>query len=491
MPANILVVDDELSMREFLQILLEKEGYRVVTTGGGKSAINLFEKSDFDMVISDIRMPDMDGLEVLKAVKEISPDVAVLMITAFASMETAVHAMKLGAFDYITKPFKVDEIRYVIKNALERQSLHRENILLKKELKTRYGFANIIGSHERMIEIYDLIQRIAPSRANVLVLGESGTGKELVAKAIHYNSPRKDAPFVTINCGAIPETLLESELFGHKKGSFTGAISNKLGLFSAANTGTIFLDEIGDVPLSIQVKLLRVLQEKTIRPVGGLEDLPVDVRIIAASNHDLTQEVIKGTFREDLFYRLNVITIEMPPLKERRSDIPILANYFLEKYNKELGKSIQKVSSEAMHLLEQYDYPGNVRELENFIERAVALEITNVVLPESLPPHVFKTSLSKEIIPSLSNISFNVNPAPSLDSNYNGGQPIFKLQISPEGIDLEQILEKIEKSLILQALEKAGGVKKKAAKYLGISFRSFRYRLMKYYMDIGIDDEEE
>ncbi len=459
---RILIVDDEASMLEFLEIMLAKEGYAVGTARTGAEALARLGHEPFDLVITDVQMPEVSGLDVLRRTKEVSLETAVIMVTAFASAETAVEAMKEGAYDYITKPFKVDEIKLVIKNALERRNLSRENLLLKKELKTKYNFSNIIGSSAEMLKIYSLIQRVAATRTNVLIAGESGTGKELVAKAIHYNSPRRDRPFVTINCGAIPESLMESELFGHKKGSFTGAVANKMGLFEAANDGTIFLDEIGELTPPIQVKLLRAIQERTFKPVGGTDDITVDVRIISATNKDLEKEVAASAFREDLFYRLNVIQIKLPPLRDRRDDIPILAGHFLEKYAKELGKDIRKISAEAMSLLSGYGFPGNVRELENIIERSVALESTNVVLQESLPAFLARRDDGK------------------------GGLGTVP-EIPAEGVNLEDLVGALERTLLLKALEKTNGVKKKAAKLLKISFRSMRYRLEKY----GIDAKDD
>jgi two-component system response regulator PilR (NtrC family) len=459
---RILIIDDEPSMLEFLEIMLRKEGYAVSAAKSGAEAVARLGQEPFDLVVSDIQMPGVSGLEVLRRAKEVAPEAAVIMITAFASAETAVEAMKEGAYDYITKPFKVDEIKLVIKNAIERRNLSRENLLLKKELRTRYNFSNIIGSSPEMLKIYSLIQRVAGTRTNVLIAGESGTGKELVAKAIHYNSPRKDKPFITINCGAIPETLMESELFGHKKGSFTGAVANKLGLFEVAHEGTIFLDEIGELTPPIQVKLLRAIQERTFKPVGSTEDVTVDVRIISATNKDLEKEVAASAFREDLFYRLNVLQIKLPPLRERREDIPILAQHFLEKYAKELGKDLRKISAEAMDLLAAYGYPGNVRELENIIERSVALEPTNVVLQESLPAFLARRE------------------------NGRGGLGAVP-EIPVEGVNLEDLVGALERTLLLKALERTNGVKKKAAKLLKISFRSMRYRLEKYGID-GKDD---
>ena len=459
---RILIVDDEASMLELLEIMLAKEGYAVAAARSGAEAIQQLGQEPFDLVITDVQMPDVSGIEVLRKAREATPDAAVIMITAFGSAESAVEAMKEGAYDYVTKPFKVDEITLVIKNALERRNLSRENLLLKKELKTRYNFSNIIGSSAEMLKVYNLIQRVAATRTNVLIVGESGTGKELVAKAIHYNSPRKDKPFVTINCGAIPESLMESELFGHKKGSFTGAVANKLGLFEVANEGTVFLDEIGELTPPIQVKLLRAIQERTFKPVGSTEDITVDVRIISATNKELEKEVAAGHFREDLFYRLNVIQIKLPPLRDRRDDIPILAQHFLEKYAKELGKDIRKISAEALTLLGGYGFPGNVRELENIIERSVALESTNVVLQESLPVFLARKDDGRGALSAVP-------------------------EIPPEGVNLEDLVGALERTLLLKALEKTNGVKKKAAKLLKISFRSMRYRLEKY----GIDAKDE
>lgn len=465
MKHKILIVDDELSMREFLEILLKKNDYEVEVAEGGKQAIERIDKNEFDLVITDVKMPEMDGIQVLKYVQDTSPRTSVVMITAFASMEQAVEAMKLGAFDYITKPFKVDEILHIIKNAIEKQVLQEENIQMKRELKSRYSFDNLIGGSPQMLHIYDLIKRVAPTKTNVLVMGESGTGKELAAKSIHYNSPRKDKAFVTINCGAIPENLLESELFGHKKGSFTGASSDSKGLFAMADKGTVFLDEMGDLPFALQVKLLRALQERRFLPIGATSYVEVDVRIISATNKELEKEVRNGTFREDLYYRLNVISFRMPPLREHPLDVPMLAEFFLEKYCKEQEKEIIKISQETMKVLERYHYPGNVRELENIIERAVALERSGVILKESLPNNVIRATLGDS------------SPSPEI--------------VLPEnGLDLDELLDSFEQSMLTQALEKSGGVKKKAARLLRISFRSLRYRLKKYGLDTDMDDED-
>jgi two-component system response regulator PilR (NtrC family) len=366
---KILVADDEQSMREFLDIMLKKEGYKVSLAPNGEEVIKLIEKDIFDLILMDIRMPRLDGISTLKKIKVISPETIVIMITAYASADTAIKAMKEGAYDYITKPFKVEEIKLIIKNALEKKNLQKENILLKQVVRDRYHFENIIGQSSKMLDLYKLLEKVAPTKTNILITGESGTGKELVAKAIHYNSPRKEKPFVTLNCGAIPETLIESELFGHMKGAFTDAIATKKGLFEVADEGTIFLDEISELPLLMQVKLLRVLQDREFKRVGGTEDIRVDVRIISATNKILEEAVKEKRFREDLFYRLNVIQIKLPLLRERREDIPLLAMHFLRKYSEELNKNFLTISPESLRILLNYDYPGKVRELQNIIER--------------------------------------------------------------------------------------------------------------------------
>jgi two-component system, NtrC family, response regulator PilR len=464
MKSKILVVDDEVSIREFLDIMLKKEGYEVTLAEDGQKAKDLLAKKSFEMVISDLQMPNVTGLELLKFVKDNYPETVFMMITAFGTTETAVEAMKMGAYDYITKPFKLDEVRLNISNALRSRNLEVENRTLRKELNKEYSFQNIIGNSQAMHLIYDLIRRVSQTPTNVLITGESGTGKEVVAKAIHFNGPLKDRPFVTINCGAIPENLMESEMFGHKKGSFTGAVSDKAGLFEVADGGSLFLDEVGELPLSIQVKLLRAIQEKVIRRVGATDDMKVDVRLIAATNRNLEDMVAKSTFRQDLYYRLNVIHIKTPSLRERRDDIPLLAAFFLKKYNDRLVKNINGISAEAMEILKKYDYPGNVRELENLIERTVALEGGATILPESLPPMV-NTSHGRKMA----------------SSN--------EIEIGPEGVDLDKVVGQIEKELLIKAIHAAGGVKKKAAKLLHISFRSMRYRIEKYNLGIVGDDE--
>ncbi|MDH4163185.1 MAG: sigma-54 dependent transcriptional regulator [Nitrospirota bacterium] len=448
---RILIVDDEKSMRELLSILLKKEGYDVATADNGDSALQAVQQEIYDLVITDIRMPKIDGIELLKAVKELSPETVVIVITAFASTETAVDAMKLGAYDYITKPFKNEEIRLVVQKALEKRLLRKENILLRREIESRAGFDNFIGKSEAMQQIFSLIRQVADTRSTILINGESGTGKELVARAIHYSGSRKNSPFVTVNCGALPETLLESELFGYMKGAFTGAVANKQGLFEAANGGTLFLDEISTTTPALQIKLLRVLQTKEIKRVGGTADIKVDVRIIAASNRDLLQEVNKGTFREDLYYRLNVIPILVPTLRGRKEDIPLLIDHFLGKLGSEGQK--KRMSEEAKDRLSGYGWPGNVRELENAVERLYTLVPGEVILPEHLPATILPGSPFLEIVPS---------------------------EIPNEGIDLESILQTVEKNLLKKALDKTGGVKTEAARLLGLTFRSFRHRLQKF-----------
>ncbi len=467
---KVLVVDDEESIREFFEIMLKREGYDVVAASNGAEALERLKKERVDLVISDIQMPELSGMDLLQAAKELDPELVVIMITAFGSTETAVEAMKLGAYDYVQKPFKIDEVKIIIRQALEKRTLRMENALLKRELGTKYAFDNIIGSAPPMMRIYEMVKRVANTKSSVLITGESGTGKELIARAIHFNGPLKDRPFVTVNCGAIPENLMESEMFGHKKGSFTGAIADKKGLFEVANGGTIFLDELGELPLPMQVKLLRVIQEGTFKRVGATEDITVDVRVISATNKTLDAEVRAGRFREDLFYRMNVIQIHCPPLRERREDVAMLANHFLEKFAKGLGVEVKRIGNEAMDVLKRYHYPGNVRELENIIERTVALEPGAVILPESLPRHMLDAQQ-----PS----------AGPLDAN--------KIEIlDDQGIDLERLTADFERTLLTKALQSAGGIKKRAAKLLGISFRSMRYRVDKYGLGaLSVDDDDD
>jgi len=451
--ARVLIVDDEKSMRDLLSITLEKEGYDVETAAGGELAIEMLHREMVDAVITDLRMPKVDGLQVLRAAKESSPDIAVIVITAVASTETAVEAMKLGAYDYITKPFKLDEVNLIVRNALERKRLRDENLYLRRQLETQHRFENIIGKSARIAEVFDTIRKIADSPSTAMITGESGTGKELVARAIHFNSYRRDKPFMSVNCGAIPEGLMESELFGHVRGAFTGAVSNKVGLFSAAEGGTLFLDEITEIPPLLQVKLLRAIQLREIRRVGDTKDMKTDVRLIAASNRDLEGAVQDGILREDLFYRLNVIPIQLPPLRERREDIPLLIAHFLQKFSKELGKDVRGVAPEAMAVLERYHWPGNIRELENVLERAIVLGGADMVGVESLPESVRRE-----------------RPVKGLES----------VDIPEDGLDLEATLDAIEGRYLQRALDRTGGVQTKAAELLKMTFRQFRYKLQKH-----------
>jgi len=386
----ILVVDDELSMCEFLSIMLRREGYRVKMAEGAKKALVILNKELFNLVITDMSMPEMNGLELLREVKKLSPDTSVIMITAYATPETAIEAMKSGAYDYITKPFNNEVIKLTVMKCLQATQLEQENLLLKRQLKLENRFGNLIGSSEVMKEIYELIKVVRNNKSNILIMGESGTGKEMVAREIHFQGDMADKPWITVNCGAIPENLMESELFGHVRGAFTGAVTNRRGLFEAADGGTIFLDEIGELTSSMQVKLLRVIQTKILRPIGGIKDISVNIRIIAATNRDLEEAVKKGQFREDLFYRLNVIQFRLPPLRERKEDLPSLINHFVKSIAKEMGKEIRKVSQEVMEVLQNHSFPGNIRELHNILERGLAIEKTPILLAESLPKQLRK-----------------------------------------------------------------------------------------------------
>ena len=454
--SHILVVDDELSMRELLEYMLNREGYQVTCAADGRKAIKLLEKKQYDLLLCDIKLGDISGLDVLRASKKNSQDTVVILISAYSSTETAVEAMNEGAYDYVPKPFDKDELLQTVAKALDIKTIEHEKELLDSQLKENMHFGLIVGSSPAMRHIYKLILQVAKTKTNVLITGESGTGKELIAKAVHQESDRSDQPFVVINCGGIPETLMESELFGHKKGSFTGATSDKKGLFEEAHKGTIFLDEIGELSLPIQVKLLRAVQEKVFKAVGGNEDISVDIRILSATNKNLEKEVIAGNFREDLFYRLNVIEIKVPPLRERKADLRSLAQYFLEKYSKEMGKEITKFSSYAIDMLNKYDFPGNIRELENLLERSVALSTTNIILPDSLALSMHKRRWIE---------------------GFEGRR--FDLDEVSRGVSLDIILEEIERAYLKKALDCSNGNKNKAAELLDISFRSMRYRLDK------------
>jgi two-component system response regulator PilR (NtrC family) len=459
---RVLVVDDERGMRDFLEIFFRRDGMEVTTATSLAEARALLEADDFDLVMTDVQMPGGSGIELLRSVKEAAPETVVIVMTAFATTETAIEAMKEGAYDYLTKPFKIDEVRLVVSKALEKKLLSVENKRLRSELRTQARRRLLIGTSPAMQRVYDLMAQVAATRTSVLVCGESGTGKELVARGIHELSDRRDKPFVAVNCGAIPENLLESELFGHTKGAFTGAVSNKPGLFEVAHGGTLFLDEVGELPPTLQVKLLRALQEKQVRRVGGNADTAVDVRIVAATNRDLHADAQVGRFREDLYYRLNVIQLTLPPLRERMEDVPLLAQHFLDKFAREQGRPACRLSDGALARILAYDFPGNVRELENTIERAVALCRGDLIEPELLPAALLAPRLPTAL-------------APQLPSN---------------GASLDDLMNAFERDLLLAALAKSGGVKKRAAQLLGITFRSFRYRLEKLGLDGGSDDGE-
>jgi two-component system response regulator PilR (NtrC family) len=448
---NLLIVDDEASLRDFLSIVFEEEGWRVETAGSLAEARIALAKHEPDIILCDLMLPDGTGIDLVREVKAATPSVAVVMITAHTSTKSAVEALKAGAFDYIAKPFDIDELKIIVRNAAERKELEEENIHLRTALEERFTFSNIIGRSARMQEIFSIVQRIAKTTSTVLISGDSGTGKELIARAIHYNSGRR-GKFVSINCGALPETLLESELFGHERGAFTGAIREKKGLFTEADRGTIFLDEIGETSTAMQIKLLRVLQDHVVRRVGSNSETQVEVRVIAATNRDLAESIRAGTFREDLFYRINVIPIALPPLRQRREDIALLVEHFISKYSKSMGVPQKRISSDAMRLIEKYHWPGNVRELENVIERMIALEASDVLTTKSLPEHVL----------------------------LGGSMPDVTFDLPADGISLVDHLEGIGKIFMLKALERTGGVQTQAAELLRMSFRSFRYYAKKY-----------
>ncbi|WP_373044938.1 sigma-54-dependent transcriptional regulator [Vulgatibacter sp.] len=457
--ARILVVDDERSMREMLEILLRKAGHSVVLEEDGPSACARVAEEEFDLVVSDLRIGRHSGIEVLERTKAVWPHTEVVIITAFAATENAVQAMKLGAYDYVIKPFKVDELLVVVGKALEKRAIVRENVSLKLQLGERTRVGGLLGKSVAMRELFSLVTRVAAARTTVLVTGESGVGKELVARAIHERSPRAEKEFVAVNCGAIPEGLIESELFGHERGAFTGANHAKPGLFEVAHGGTLFLDEIGELPLQVQVKLLRALQQRTIRSVGGVKDVEVDVRIVAATNRDLAEEVRAGRFREDLFYRLNVIGLKVPPLRERREDVLLLAEHFLRRFGEEQGRELH-LSREAQAALLDYDFPGNVRELENLMERAATLSEQGLIDPDVYPAQVRGREGSAASV-----------AAPM------AGEGI------PPQFDLQAWLDACERQMLEKALAQTGGNKTEAARVLGITFRSIRYRLAKLQME--------
>ncbi len=446
---RVLVVDDEESFRHMLSVILEKEGYEAETAKDGREALEKLESGLFDEVLCDIRMPRMDGIQFLKEAKKIHADSTIIMMSAYGTLDTAIEAMKLGAYDYVSKPFKPDEIILTLKKAEERERLRRENIYLRKEVKKEYNFNNIISKNEKMAAIFDTIVKVARYKSTILITGESGTGKELVAKAIHFNSDRSASPFVAVNCGAIPENLLESELFGHMKGSFTDAVRTKKGLFEEADGGTLLLDEIGELPLSLQVKLLRVLQDGEIRRIGDSRSIKIDLRIVAATVKDLDKAVKEGHFRDDLFYRLNVLPVRIPPLRERKEDIPLLVDHFIAKINDNLGKTVRGVTPDALKILLRYSWPGNVRELENVVERGLVLTETDAIDVENLPPEVHRSSESS----AFSQL---------------------------EEYSIKKTTRILETELIRKALRKTHGNHTHASKILEISHRTLLYKIKEY-----------
>ncbi len=447
---NLLIVEDEKSQREMLEGFLLRQGFSVLSADGGERALAEVRRAHFDLVLLDYKMPGMDGLQTLREMRKINPELAVVMMTAYGTIETAVQAMKEGAADYLTKPIDLDELLLLIEKVSEKILLRRENRELKEKLRERYRFDQIVYGSGTMEEVMNLTGRVAKSEATVLIRGESGTGKELIANAIHYSSPRADRPFIKVNCTALPENLLESELFGHERGAFTGAIQRRIGRFEQAHTGSVFLDEIGDLSPSLQMKLLRFLQEKEFERVGSNQTIKADVRVMTATNRDLEEGIRRGTFREDLYYRLNVIAIFLPPLRERRGDIPPLIDHFLQKYSEKNRRAIPKISKEARDLLLRYAYPGNVRELENIIERSLVVSRSDTITTRDLP--------------------FQVRE----------GVREAKLDLEGEGQSLNAMLSGMERDLIVKALEECGGVQTKAARSLGISERVLRYKMKKY-----------
>ncbi len=454
---TILIVDDEKNYLVVLEALLAPEGYEIITSESAERAVQIIRNSDIDLVITDMKMPRMSGMEILEICKRIKPEIPVIMMTAYGTIEMAVEAMKKQAYDYITKPFQNEELKLTIRKALENYHLIKENKLLRNALTEKFKYGNIVGKSKPMLKIYDMIDKVAHSKASILITGPSGTGKELIAKAIHFSGPRKEGPFISLNCGALTETLLESELFGHEKGAFTGAIAMKKGRFELADGGTLFLDEVGDMPAALQVKLLRVLQEMEFERVGGTKSIKVDVRIVSASNRDIKEDVAAGTFREDLFYRLNVIQIEVPPLKDRIDDIPLLVKHFIDKYTTDEGKGQIELSPEVWKTFYTYHWPGNVRELENVIERAVVLSSGGVISLEDLPEYMTMDKKNTEI---------------DLE------------QIVPVDISLPEALEQLEEKLIRRALDYSKQVQARAADLLGISRHLLHYKMKKY----GISD---
>ena len=453
--AKILIVDDEQSMRQMLDIFLKKEGFDTVTAPSAEEGLAKLKSTEFDLIISDVKMAGMSGIDFLREIRASNYTGQFILMTAYATAETAIQALKMGAFDYILKTDTlIDELKLVVRSALENRRLREENTYLRREFRKVHGMGNLIGKSQKMQELFKMIEVVSATNSTVLITGESGTGKELVAKAIHLNSPRADEAFVSVNCGAFTETLLESELFGYMKGSFTGATANKKGLFEVADKGTIFLDETGDTGLSMQVKLLRVLQERAIRRVGGTEEIPVDVRIIAATNRDLAAMVAENQFREDLFYRISVIPLHIPPLRHRRDDIPLLADHFLQKMNAISDRKIDRISDEALQKMESYEWPGNVRELENAMERAFILETSKELSALHLPDSVGSNSRLRIVT-----------------------------DIPDAGFNLESYIETLQKGFLEEALRRTNGVQVKAAELLGMTYRSFRHYMQKHAIE--------
>ncbi len=448
---SILIIDDEKSLLDLLTVILKKEGYKVKTCLAPSRVFELLEKEEFDLLICDIKLPEVSGMDILRYVKENRPEIPVIMITAYGSLKQAVEALKAGALDYILKPFDVEELKIIIAGELEKRRLKEENILLKRDLREKFSFENMIGKSKAMQEIYGLIEKTAGTDSTVLVSGESGTGKEMAARAIHILSRRVERPFVSINCAALPENLLESELFGHAKGAFTGAVAEKKGMFEVAQRGTLFLDEVGETSPWTQVKLLRALQERKVRRVGGTDEIPVDVRIIAATNQDLKRRIEEGKFREELYYRLNVIAFEMPPLRKRTEDIPLLVNHFLQKYCQSMSKRMKRVAPEVINYFELYGWPGTVRELENVIERVVAIEDRETITTASLPPEITMPPKRETVRPAI-----------------------------PPGFNLVEHIDDLSKSYIHEARQMAGGNLRKTAVILGVSYRSLRHLIEKF-----------
>ena len=469
MAAKILIVDDEAKMRRVLQLYLEEHSYAVTQAENGEAALEKISSYHPDLVICDIRMPRLNGIELLRRSKEISKDLPIIIMTAYGEVKTAVEAMKLGAENYVTKPLDMEELRILVGRAIEKRSLIKENIQLRKELDAKYQGTNFIGGSEKMQEVFHLIEQVAQTSTTVLVMGESGTGKELAARAIHFKSPRRNKPFVVVNCAALSEHLLESELFGHVKGAFTGAHNNRQGRFELADGGTLFLDELALMSIPLQGKLLRVLQEKAFEPVGGTQTIKVDVRIIGATNKDLAGMLEKKAFREDLYYRLNVVEVCMPSLKDRKGDIPLLIEHCITRLNRELGKDVKAFSNDVLELFSKYDWPGNVRELENVIERAMVLGKSDVLGIDNVPTQITR-----------------------LRGHESPEESIFKdLKLPEDGLPLIEAVEEMEKTLIREALERTGGNKTKAAELLGVTRKIMRYKSEKYRLDSTNDGSSD